>query len=66
MYNSLRIEKGNLTHPSKAFVDFTINDQTSNEQNNRMREEGYTAIDMLKYLFHLKDNEWIQEFQLEK
>ena len=38
MYNSLRTEKhqmafskGNLKHPSKAFVDFMINDQTSTE-----------------------------------
>ena len=61
MYNSLRTEKhrmafskGNLQHPSKAFVDFMINDQTSTEQENRIREEGYTALNMLKYLFFQK------------
>jgi len=51
MYNSLRIEKGNLTHPSKAFVD----DQTSTEQFNRVREEGYTFNDIRRNLFHLTD-----------
>ena len=42
MYNSLRTEKhrmafskGNLQHPSKAFVDFMINDQTSTEYKRR-------------------------------
>ena len=66
MYNSLRTEKhriafskGNLEHPSKAFVDFMINDETPPEQINRIREEGYTALDMLKYLLHLKYNKWI-------
>ena len=73
MYNSLRTEKhrmafskGNLQHPSKAFVDFMINEQTPQEQIDRIKEEGYTALDMLKYLLHLKDNGWIKEFQWEK
>jgi len=51
----MAFSKGNLQHPSKAFVDFMINDQTS-EQINRIREEGYTALDVLKYLLHLKYN----------
>jgi len=66
MYNSLRTEKhrmsiskGNLEHPSKAYVNFMINDQTSTEQINRIREEGYNSND----LFHLKDEGWIKEFQ---
>ena len=73
MYNSLRTEKhrmafskGNLQHPSKAFVDFMINDKTPKEQIDRISKEGYTALDMLKYLLHLKDNGWIKEFQWEK
>ena len=33
------------------------------EQIKRIREEGYTALDMLKCLFHLKDNKWTKEFQ---
>ena len=73
MYNSFQTEKhrsafskGNLKHPSKAFVDFMINDQTSIEQVNRVREEGYTSNDMRRYLFHLKDEGWIKEFQWNK
>ena len=73
MFNSLRTEKhriafskGNLQHPSKAFVDFMINDQTLTAQIDRIKKEGYTALDMLKYLFHLKSNGWIKEFQWEK
>ena len=62
----MAFSKGNLQHPSKAFVDFMINDQTYTEQINRIREEGYTALDMLKYLLHLKDNKWMTEFQWEK
>jgi len=51
MYNSLRTEKhrmafskGNLQHPSKAFVDFMINEHTSPELIKRILEEGYTAL----------------------
>jgi len=73
MYNSLRTEKhrmafskGNLQHPSKAFVDFMINEHTSPEVIERIKGEGYTADDMRKYLFHLKDNGWIKEFQWQK
>ena len=58
MYNSLRTEKhrmafskDDLYHPSKACVDFMINEHTSPEQFNRIREEGYTSNDMRKYLF---------------
>jgi hypothetical protein len=73
MYNSLRTEKhrmafskGNLQHPSKAFVDFMINEHTSPKVIERILKEGYTADDMHKYLFHLKDNGWIKEFQWQK
>ena len=73
MYNSLTKEKNrmdfskcNLQHPSKAFVDFMINDQTLTEQINGIREEGYTSDDMRKYLLHLKDNSWIKEFTWQK
>ena len=73
MYNSLRREKhrvafskGNLEHPSKAFVDFMINEHTSPGKIKRIREEGYTAYDMRKYLFHLKDNGRLREFQWQK
>ena len=73
MFNSLRTEKhrmafskGNLQHPSKAFVDFMINDQTPKAQFDRINKEGYTALDMLQYLLHLKDNGWIKEFQWQK
>ena len=73
MYNSLRTEKhrmafskGNLQHPSKAFVDFMKNEHTSPKVIERIEEEGYTADDMFKYLFHLKDNGWIKEFQWQK
>ena len=59
MFNSLRTEKhrmtfskSNLGHPSKAFVDFMINDQTSPQRYKRIREKGYTALDMQDYLFH--------------
>jgi len=32
----------------------------------RIREERYTSNDMRRYLFHLKDNGWINEFQWDK
>jgi len=41
-----RFSKGDLNHPSKAFVNFMINDQTSTEQKNCTRKEGYTSNDM--------------------
>ena len=48
MYNSLRTEKhrmafskGNLQHPSKAFVDFMINEHTSPEVIERRRRRIY-------------------------
>ena len=59
----MAFSKGNLHHPSKEFVDFMINEHTSPELIKRIKKEGYTADDMLKYLFHLKDNGWIKEFQ---
>jgi hypothetical protein len=62
----MAFSKGNLQHPSKAFVDFMINEHTSPELIKRIKEEGYTADDMFKYLFHLKDNGWIKEFQWQK
>ena len=43
-----------------------INEHTSTELIKRIKEEGYTADDMRKYLFHLKDNGWIKEFQWQK
>ena len=53
--------KGYLKHPSKAFVDLMINEQTS-EQFNHAREEGYASNDMRRYLFHFKDKDLIKEF----
>ena len=50
----------------KAFVDFMINEHTSPKLIKRIREEGYTADDMRKYLIHLKDNGWTKEFQWKK
>ena len=73
MYNSLRTEKnrmvfskGNLEHPSKTFVDFMINEHSSPEVIKRILEEGYSADDMRKYLFDLKDNGWTEKFQWQK
>jgi len=55
MYNSLRAEKhritfskDNLKHPSKAFVDFMINDPISTEQ----------KIDMRRLLISFKRREF--------
>jgi len=64
MFNSLRTEKhriafskGNVKHPSEAFVDFMINDQTSTEQFNRIREISKGETKILKpviFLFRLR------------
>jgi len=43
-----------------------INEHNSPEQIKRIRNEGYTADNMRKYLFHLKENGWIKEFQWQK
>ena len=43
-----------------------INDQTSTEQINRIREEGYTSNDMRRYQFQLKGEGWMKEFQWDK
>ena len=43
-----------------------INEHTSPEVIERILKEGYTADDVHKYLFHLKDNGWIKEFQWQK
>ena len=44
--NRMTFSKGNLKYPSKAFVDFITNEQTSTEQFNRIREEEYVSKDM--------------------
>ena len=59
----MAVSNDNLKHTSKAFVNFMINEHTSAEQINRIREEGYTSNDMRRYLFHLKDNGWIKELE---
>jgi hypothetical protein len=69
LYNSLRTEEekiafsdGNLKHPSKAFVDFHLNKKTPSIIRKRMKEEGYTADDMRKYLIELVTRGRIREY----
>jgi hypothetical protein len=60
MYNSLRSREervaftdDNLDHPSRAFVEFMLNDRTPPEIGTRIMKEGYTAEDMMLYLREL-------------
>ena len=43
-----------------------INDQTTPQRYKRIREEGYTVLNVQDYLFHFKDTSWIKEFQCQK